>query len=201
MEAAKVIYLLKAKEYELLQSLADNEVVERVINTHSEITTKSRVEAANKYLDGPGQHISAYYENNYQLLTNGHSAIFLTKNQLLDVENVPGPRKDLTAFLRTPPGDEVKVVWMSLHLELELHKGADDWKKPLYVKVGRVCVNAELLSQTRAILGGEGLRVYQKGSRDTLQLESENGKAIVLPALPGKIAEASLVDVTGEIPA
>ena len=201
MDAALVVNLLETDSLDSLMSLARGELMESVIERYAEVTTARRVEAANSYLDSPGQHIYAYNFKEYQLLTNGHSAFFLNSEGKLDVKTTYAPQKDLTAFLYTSQGEEVKVVWMSLHIEIERHRASDNCMQNLYVKVGRVFVNANLLSQARVILGGQNLRVYQKGKKDAIQLESENGKAIILPALLDAQLASEPIDVSVNIPA
>lgn len=195
MEAAQVINLLKEEQYGLLLSVAEAELIDQAMLNFVPTTMKLRQTAADAYLQGPGKNIYAYQNEGMLILTNGHSAFFLASG-IVDVITTGTPDQDLTTYLRTPPGNEVEVIWLRLYLEMELHKFSDERRQRLYVRLGKVCVDAELLAQARTILSGEDLRVYEKGAREVVQLESENGKAIILPAIPkGEMAD-KIVDIT-----
>lgn len=195
MEAAIVLKLLKTQDCDTLISLAADELTKEIDYTSYPITTRKRQHALDEYLSGAGCHLYAYEDDGYQTITNGYSAVFLEKNHL-EITRTGHSGMDISAFLRDPPGEEVKVAWKKLLMEIALHKANSRIVSPLYVWVGRVCVDAALLARVRMILGGDEVLLYQQGKLDALQLEGENGRALVLPAIPDSAKDQNIIDVT-----
>lgn len=195
MQAYDVIYLLKEKAYDTLLSLAQGELMNKVLKQYGHITTAQRLQAAEKYLDAPGKNHYAWKRDGFLYLTDGHSAYMLLDGDL-QVDITGGPTQEVARHFNDEPGKIARVVWMTLHLEIEMHKGTDHRREPLYARVGEVHLNADYLAQAYSILGGGNLCIYTYGKKLPVQIEGESGKAILLPVIIGETATPCIVDVT-----
>lgn len=198
MKASEIIYLVNNEDYKTLLSRAEGELFNDILVRNKCITRKQRQKALNAFIrPHTGRHYT-WTDGDTQIITDGYIAFFLEDHLRIKAESPPpeNEEKKLRSLMRDVPGQQVRVIWFSLHMELELHLGTDLSKKPLYVKVGDAVTSAGMLSAARVILGDEDLRIYQSGAELPLMLIGKNGKALVCTAYQAGIRPENVIDVT-----
>jgi hypothetical protein len=186
MTGRRIIELLKTENYAKLREEAELALRIEVAKEKGGASMAQRQRAANKVL-GKGR---AWEVNENQCFCNGYVVYMLKEylelpmgTALIDVNN----------HFRDIPGIEVKVDWATVKIHAIRTKAVK--RLDYAVRVGPLVVNSRYLWQARTILGSKDIRLFHTDNcLKPLQLESENGKAAILPI---RFQDASLfVDAT-----
>lgn len=175
MKANRILNLLELQEYDKLKEAAEKELRLDAAKHNGGSTQVKRQRTAEKVLAG-----AQIWENKgLQYIATNHFGFILSNCLELTPGAYVGER--LLGYFREDPGNEVHIDWDLVYVAMEKNKARRQVSRQIIVKIGGLYINAQYLVDICAILGGEKLHAYEAGEFAPLQLESENGKAIIMP--------------------
>ena len=180
----------------LLEIVIDckQELKENTIKQTAGNSTLKRIKAVSKYLSSnQDKYQKAWLQNDKLAFTNGFTGFML--NEKLDVSIVDEVVFDLERVFPTIDLSEVAIDIIDVKTSLKLHKAKQKGMKAkdktaCYYEVSEHWYNAQYIIDCFEILGGN-IRMYQTSSTVApAVLESENGKAILLPVRLATVEKA-----------
>ena len=194
LNAEKILELAEANDFESIAELAKKAIIEASAKAAGGTTLLNRTRAALKYLKDnakEGRHVWAgttWTEEGKQCFVNNCTAFALVKPlEGLPVATGAANAQHMNVLPCFPNGSDyvtaaVNIADVTAQLKIWKAQHSGRHAQPCFYDVGMSRYNAQYLLDCYNILGGKIVfKVPPRGELSPAIMESENGKAILLP--------------------